>query len=385
MFSDATYKSYPESFLAQRRWNALGSWLDALSTSNGAAELDYTGITDIDGWIARLAEHGHVVYVSSGTSGRCSVFQVSQADRDMDVRGFRSAWRWKAGARPAQDRPVFALMPRSGAHRMMDTFGIVVRDFGRPDATYFLSDAPLLASEVNHAARLSRDIAAGTASPGDIRAAEEAVAAKQAASRAALARMGEAVARHRDEPSFFVGTWAPLFALAHTAKASGLHGGVHPETLFQTGGGTKGAVLPQDYREQVEGALGMDPAHHLSLYGMTELTPFMPECSAGHYHVPPWHVPLVVDEAGERLLAPEDGLVTGRLAFFDTTMDGRWGALVSGDRGTLQLGRCACGRRGPSLLHEITRFSDLPGGDDKVTCAGTIETYVRGVVGDDAW
>ncbi|MDB5970035.1 MAG: hypothetical protein JWQ90_2485 [Hydrocarboniphaga sp.] len=383
MFSDATYKSYPDSFIAQRKWNALGAWLDALSTSAGAAQLNYDGVTDIDGWIARLADHGHTVYVSSGTSGRCSIFQVSQADREMDVRGFRSAWRWKAGVQPDRSRPVFALMPRSGAHRMMDTFGIVVRDFGRPDATYFLSDTPLLVSEVNRMARLSKDIAAGTATPGDIHAAELAVAAKQAASREAMRRMGEAVTRHRDEPSFFVGTWAPMFALAQAAKTSGLVGGLHPDTLFQTGGGLKGAVLPNDYREQIESILGLKPARNLSLYGMTELTPFMPQCAAGHYHLPPWHVALVLDKSGEQLLAPEDGRVSGRLAFFDVSMDGHWGALVSGDHGTLQLTPCACGRRGPSLLHDIVRYRDLPGGDDKVSCAGTIDTYVRGVIGGE--
>ena len=384
MFSDATYKSYPDAFLAQGKWNALGAWLDALSTSTGAAQIDYDGVTDIDGWIARLAEHGHAVYVSSGTSDRCSIFQVSAEDREMDVRGFRSAWRWKAGVKPDSRRPVFALMPRSGAHRMMDTFGIVVRDFGRSDATYFLSDAPLLVSEVNRMARLSKAMAAGTASPGDIREAEAVAAAKQAASREAMTRMGEAVVRHRDEPAFFVGTWAPMFALAQAAQAAGLGGGLHADTLFQTGGGLKGAVLPDDYREQIETTLGLTPARNLSLYGMTELTPFMPQCSAGHYHVPPWHVALVLDKPGEQLLAPQQGRVSGRLAFFDTSMDGHWGALVSGDHGTLQLEPCACGRRGPSLLPEIVRYRDLPGGDDKVSCAGTIDTYVRGVVGGDA-
>ena len=38
---------------------------------------------------------------------------------------------------------------------------------------------------------------------------------------------------------------------------------------------------------------------------------------------------------------------------------------------------CACGHEGPTVGTEIVRYSDLPGGD-KITCAGTIDAYVRG-------
>jgi hypothetical protein len=41
-------------------------------------------------------------------------------------------------------------------------------------------------------------------------------------------------------------------------------------------------------------------------------------------------------------------------------------------------GECDCGRSSPSVRDSITRYSDLPGGD-KISCAGTIDAYVRGV------
>ncbi|KMV14812.1 hypothetical protein [Mycobacterium heckeshornense] len=380
MFSDATYKSYPESFLTQGKWNALAAWLDALSTSSGAADVDMTGVQDIDDWLARLRQNGHFVYVSSGTSGRCSILQVSDHDRQLDLADFQTVWRWKAGAKPDGNHPVFALFPSAGSHRMVDTFGKIVEAFGRPDATYYLSDQPLLVAEVNRLCRLNKSIAQGTASPSEIEAMQAENAAKRANMAEIMARLGEAVYRHRDEPSVFVGTWGAQLALAQAAKAAGLDAGVHPDSLVQVGGGLKGTTLPDDYREQHRDILRLDASRYVSLYGMTELTTFLPECSGGRYHYPPWVIPLVLDKLGESVVEPENGELTGRLGFFDLSLEGHWGALVSGDQGTLRVDPCTCGRPSPSLGPDIVRFKDLPGGDDKVTCTGTIDTYVRGIV-----
>jgi hypothetical protein len=379
-FSDATYKSYPESFLTQGKWKALATWLDALSTASGAADIDMSGVEDIDDWLARLRENGHIVYVSSGTSGRCSMLQVSERDREVDLAGFQAVWRWKAGAKPDGNHAVFALFPSRGSHRMIDTFGKIVDAFGRPDATYYLSDEPLRVTEVNRLSKLNKAIAEGTANPSDIEAAQTQGAAKQAAMAGVMQRLGEAVVRHSTEPSVFVGTWGAQLALAQAARAAGLDHGVHPESLFQVGGGLKGTVLPDDYQEQVHDILRLEPSRYVSLYGMTEMTTFLPECDHGRYHCPPWVIPLVVDKLGESLVEPESGSVTGRLAFFDLSLEGHWGAMISGDHGTLSLERCGCGRHSPSLGLDIVRYKDLPGGDDKVTCTGTIDTYVRGVV-----
>jgi hypothetical protein len=70
--------------------------------------------------------------------------------------------------------------------------------------------------------------------------------------------------------------------------------------------------------------------------------------------------------------------VEGRAAFFDLAVGGRWGGVISGDRIRIDYGRCACGRQGPTIDSDIVRYRDLPGGD-KITCAGTIDAYVRGV------
>ena len=34
------------------------------------------------------------------------------------------------------------------------------------------------------------------------------------------------------------------------------------------------------------------------------------------------------------------------------------------------------------IVRSLVRYKDLPGGDDKATCAGTIDAYIRGMIAD---
>jgi hypothetical protein len=87
-------------------------------------------------------------------------------------------------------------------------------------------------------------------------------------------------------------------------------------------------------------------------------------------------VPLVLDDTGEKLVHQPEGLVQGRFAFFDTALEGRWGGVITGDRVTADFSA-----RDISVVPgSIERYSILEGGDDKLTCAGTIDAYVRGVM-----
>jgi hypothetical protein len=70
--------------------------------------------------------------------------------------------------------------------------------------------------------------------------------------------------------------------------------------------------------------------------------------------------------------------VIGRGAFFDLSIDGRWGGVISGDRVEVNFGPCSCGRASPSIADTVVRYADLEG-DDKINCSGTIDAYVRGM------
>jgi hypothetical protein len=91
---------------------------------------------------------------------------------------------------------------------------------------------------------------------------------------------------------------------------------------------------------------------------------------------------LLLDKSGEVLINQPSGVVEGRGGFFDTVLQGRWGGVISGDRIKVNFDPCPCGRESPSVI-EITRYTDLPEGDDKLTCAGQIDSYIRGFAGGD--
>jgi hypothetical protein len=94
-------------------------------------------------------------------------------------------------------------------------------------------------------------------------------------------------------------------------------------------------------------------------------------CEQGNYHLPPWLVLFVLDpETGQP--KPRSGTQTGRASFFDISHDGTWGGVVTGDKVTAHWDAdCPCGRASVYLEGNVQRFSEISGGDDKITCAAT--------------
>jgi len=106
---------------------------------------------------------------------------------------------------------------------------------------------------------------------------------------------------------------------------------------------------------------------------MSEMVGVCPMCDAGYYHIPPFYVPFLLDpESGAPL--PREGTVTGRFAFFDLLAQTNWGGIISGDKVTLDWdAHCSCGRKGPRVHANIERYSAEVTGEDKVTCAATVD------------
>jgi hypothetical protein len=190
--------------------------------------------------------------------------------------------------------------------------------------------------------------------------------------------MAEMIIEFRNEPMIIGGPWLQMWNVMQLARQMGVGDGeFHPETVLTCGGGTKGADLPPNFREQILRFLG--PVRFNQAYSMSEMSFNMPMCEAGNYHTTPWIIPLVLDRAGEVML-PREGLVEGRFAFLDLGFEQRWGGMISGDRVTMDFSEtCPCGRKGAVMLPGITRYSDIPG-DDKITCAGTVDGYIRGAL-----
>ncbi|MEU1271873.1 hypothetical protein [Streptomyces sp. NPDC005799] len=377
LFSHTSYKSYPVSLITAGRWDRLLRWYTTVSTVE-PGEVDVDGVRDIDEWTERITAAGHRPYITSGTSGKVSFLNCAASDLSFLHDILEHLTCWPDPLPPKPTRRGYLLAPASGPMRSIDGFRWHAEVFARPGETRLLTEDPLRVSDLMSSALLRRRIAEGTATPQEISSYETASEAREAEMDAAVSAIVDDIAAHHDEPLLIAGMNNQQFALIQALRARGVtDGGLHPDTLVLSGGGNKGRALPEDYQQQF--AAFYDGVRRVRSYGMTELQGSCPACEKGHYHVPPWVIPLVLDQQGETLLNPERGVVEGRFAFLDVSLEGRWGGLISGDRVFVDFSPCDCGRPGPAVLPDIQRYGDL-GGDDKITCAATLDSYVRGMI-----
>jgi hypothetical protein len=382
LFAHTVYKSYPASFVEQGRWDRLLQWLDTLSVSGGT-QVDIAGVKDIDDWIERLWQAGRRVLATSGTSGKCSFLNQTDADFELKQRHFRHTVGWPL-ARADGDHIFFWLGPIKGPNSAVEAAQIGAHNWARAGEVHALSDEPLKISEVSRMAAVRKRIATGEATPGEIAQLESVAREKGQRQHAALIALIDRILDYRRQPIYVSGMWAQYMMLISRARERGIQDGdFHPQTVVFAGGGIKAIALPPDYQQQVQRFFG--DVVRPGAYGMTELMNLMPRCEAGRYHRPPGLITLVLDRTGERSLTVADatgGLAEGRFGFLDLGFEGRWGGLISGDKVTVDFAaRCACGRPGPTLLDNITRWAQT-GEDDHIGCAGTIDNYIRGAVGE---
>jgi hypothetical protein len=376
LFSDATYKSYPDAFIRGGRWDRMNAWLSTLSRR--AIDVDVEAATSIDGWIELLHRAGHYVMSTSGTSGRPSFLATSAADHAALGNSYAQSARVMVGATGNPDRRAFLAMPRSRTTVAQITMELLAaRLCGGP--TRYLTEEPLRADDIARMGRLRQAIHAGTADPGEIAAAEADAGAQARAMGDRLGEFVEDVLAHHEEPLFVAGTFGMLWRVVEAARARGIpDGSFSADTVLLTGGGLKGVQAPPDVRDRVRAFFG-DAVGQFEAYGMSELVGPFARCSSGRFHVPPTTLVLLLDKAGENATELTSGVVTGRFAAIDLLIDDRWGGLISGDRTTVCFEPCDCGRASPQVV-DIVRYVDLPEGDDKLSCAATMDAYVRGEI-----
>jgi hypothetical protein len=376
LFAHTVYKSYPESFIDRSRWDRMNLWLSTLST-HPVTDADVDGVHDADDWIKRLHEAGHYVFATSGTSGKNSFLNQSSADVT-----YANAATIPRSIAQDRSRPVFVLGPRKAPNRASQTFTHMVEKIGRPDAVFFLTDAELKITDLSAMARMRRRIGDGTATPSEIADFEASIKFRRDVADQLLDDMIDNILSHRDEPSLIVGLTPQLFRVVEAARVRNVpEGSFHPDTHVISGGGAKGFDIPADHVEQIMKFMGLTFQNFTQGYGMQEASSGARMNEWGRYEFPGWIVPLLLDDSGEKLLEAQEGQVTGRMALFDVSIDGRWGGIISGDRVVVDYDPSPTGRAVPAVT-EIARYSDLQGGDDKLTCAGTIDSFVRGAVGE---
>jgi len=384
LFAHQIYKSYPESFIDNGRWKHLSAWLQTLS-SKRVAEVDLDGVENVDAWMNRLREAGHHVFSSNGTSGKCSFISQTRADLDhvtescvkLGVYG-NAMIRRDFGRRPA-----FLMMPPGGAHRHIEPVLNAAKRLGAESTLMF--DEPVLASATIAMGRMRRAIADGSAKPSEVAAFQEQAVARQRHTGAMIDRFLDKLIGRCDVPVLVQGNWSLHWTLVERARQRGITDGIcHPETVITTGGGLKGTSAPADYREQIIRFYGIRPANVQNSYGMSEMIGTGPWSDVAQgYAICPWIVPFVLDKSGEQMLNPSDGkgIVEGRFAFFDLLAEGYWGGFITGDKVTMDFSPAGetDGLQGP-LVRQVGRYADLEAGEDKLSCAGTMESYVRGMI-----
>ena len=378
LFAHGAYKTYPERWLTEGAWQRMNRWLEAVSTlSVGALDLD--GVVTLDDWVKRLERAGHFLACSSGTSGKPAL--ISATARDLELAGQMqvAACSWATGIEPGSARRFFGLgakmdLPKNEAIRQA-----MMAAFSSEHEPFVFPMPPITIGSITRMIVLRRRLSEGTASPSEIEELQRVSAEREAAMAAGLARTAEALVESRALPIFALGMVAALYSVCRALREQGVGGeDFHPDNALIMAGGLKGVALPPDYREFILETLHVADERVFQFYSMQEIASPLPLCRSGRYHVPPWILMLPLDASGEQLLDPGDEEIEARAGFFDASLEGRWGGVISGDRVRVAFTRCACGDNGPTIAREIERYADLPGGD-KIACAGNIDAYVRGV------
>jgi hypothetical protein len=375
------YKSYPESFLAERKWDRMTRWLGTVS-SYPVDNVDLDGVTDVDDWIGRLEKAGRFVSCTSGTTGKPAMLVGSQFDMDWAGSDNVAGYAWGSGVKPAQDRLIFGVAAMAQFPRGHAISRALEQAFQVPGTERFNYPVPpITIGSITKMITLRKAIAEGTARPSEITDFEATSAARQKAMEDAVGITADALIAARKEKLFISGMWAALYGVAAEVRNRGYSAkDFNPDNTCYLAGGLKGAVLPPDYREFIYETFNLRPERNYQIYGMQEIGSVMPRCQkGGRYHVPPWLICLPLNKDGDELVAQlGKGVIEGRAAFFDLSMDGRWGGIISGDKIEIDYSPCECGAHTPSIRDNIARYSDIAG-DDKIACSGTIDAYVRGV------
>lgn len=376
------YKSYPEAFLIDKKWDRLTKWLGTVS-AYPTTSVDLSGVNEIDDWVAACGKAGLHVSCSSGTTGKSAMLVSSQQDLDFAAQVGVAAVEWGSDIRRGDMRTTagaagaVAYTPRNLAMGM----GLMAA-FVDPAAPRFESGLPpVTIGSMTKMITLRKAIADGTAKPGEIAEFEAESASRQEGLDAAQTGSVDDIIAKRDQKLYITGMWGSLYPFAEAVRAKGYGAkDFNPENGVYLGGGLKRAQLPDDYREYVYETFNLQPRFIFQMYGMQEINSTLPRCQeGGRYHLPAWLVAVPLNKEGDALVPQTgDGPIEARAAFFDLSMDGRWGGVISGDRIEIDFSPCVCGHASPSIKDNVARYADLEG-DDKIGCAGTVDAYVRGL------
>jgi hypothetical protein len=379
LFDHRIYKSYPLSLIENRDLPKLTSWLNRLTTLP-LDQMDLTGLTTLDDWMTRLDEFGMTIGHSSGTTGKLSFVPRARAEFTAWQRSYYVAHRATTGVDLYTDRVETFFPGYRGGHQMMmkilTLFNIPAA--GGPEHFHTLYQSHISSDLLSLAGRMQAAEDRGELEklgfdPALLKQREELIAQGKRREQDVEAWFFKLFEEFKGKRVKIDGTYGDLIRIARSGIDKGLKPDFGPGSFIQTGGGMKGLEnAPEDWEGFIKDYFGLETIG--VIYAMSEGMGMSPRCSAGDFHIFPHTIPLLFDR--DMKLLPREGTQTGRYGFFDLMTETYWGGFISGDQVTIHWEEdCKCGWKGPRLSPTITRFAEMEGGDDKITCAGTAKAY----------
>ena len=221
LFPHTAYKSYPEAWLMEDRWDRMGKWLDTVSTYRVPVE-KVKDATDIDDWVDKLAAEGFYVSCSSGTTGKSAMLVASQKDMEWVERETVASFAWGSGLEPEQDRRLFGLaavahVPRNQASARGHRAGY--QDPSKDRFDYPVP--PITVGGLTEMVVMRKKIADGTASPGEIQRFEKKSAERADAVEGAVEKTAKALVDARHDRLQVSGLWSGLYNVAKAVRELG--------------------------------------------------------------------------------------------------------------------------------------------------------------------
>ena len=378
-FDHRVYKSYPLTLIENRDFPKLTGWLNRLTTQDLTA-MDLSGLATIEDWLDRLDEFGMLVGHSTGTTGKLSFVPRSRTELEGWRGVYQAASRASSGVDPFND-PVETFFPgyRGGHHMMLKMLSLFdIPAAGGPEHYHTLYQTHIPADLSSLAGRMQSaedrgELAKLGLDPALLKAREDMIAQAKRRDQDIRDWFFKLFDEFKGQRVKLGGTFADLIRTARSGIEQGFRPEFAPGSFITTGGGLKGFKdAPEDWEGYVKEYFGIDRIG--MVYGMSEGMANHPRCSEKHFHIMPHTIPTLFDRDMKQL--PREGVQTGRLAIFDLLAETYWGGFISGDQVTIHWEEdCPCGWKGPRVGPVITRFSEMEGGDDKITCAGTAQAY----------
>lgn len=386
LFEHTVYKSYPPSLLEKRNFGQINKWLGKLVTSELAqaiAAVNVSGCEGLDDWFEVMDEAVPQLRIShtSGTSGTLSFLPhaVREWEKFAQLRKM-NVHNMQGPDTPLPDLHTIYPYYRKGYLSHVRVHEAMIPALLGHESRFHAAYPATLSSDVLHlGARLRAAQSKGTL---DRLVISPQLQAKKQAFDQLQAEMPQHLAAFFDQMStelrgkrvYIAATWNLLHSMAKAGLERGLEAVFDPDSFIHTSGGGKGVVQPEGWRDDV---LRFTGARRINeSYAMSEVVGGAhPRCEAGHFHFAPTVIPYLLDPQTSRPL-PRHGRVTGRAAFFDLGAEIRWGGFITGDEITIEWDQpCACGRPSYYVVGAIQRYSELTGGDDKITCAATEDSH----------